>query len=709
MKHIYAVWFLLFFQPFLLKADVPSERINSETALLHDAKGAMDLLDLLSDDADTEFKHIGQKAAFLKNREGFYWLKITPSVGASVTQPYWVYLPSAIIDSAEVFFVQPKHGLEHYEFAQLHNFSSIAGLEKQLAFPFYPIGKENLVIYVKFRIKQTGFISASIARENYFYKSQKSQSMLVGLLSMLVLLSVFLILTYPRKAYQAQSDLLAISMLLCWLSILMYNGLILPFSKSFGLNDDLGLVSAMALMMVFQSTFFYFSFRHIVVFRRYRGLTLIFIFGFLLLSIFPWLAGSFFSFQWVLLSGVAFLGFSTYVSGFLAIKRLKPAKNLFFASATMLLCISTFALLASLSSPVSVVPLWIESLLFAGLLAMHLVQCCGLTLAYFNKQNKNMAFFEHSYREIRQHKNNLTLENLRQQKILSLQEQRTAENHQRFEATLRHIDHQKSIIEEKNKDIMDGIRYAHRIQNSLLSHREKMKEQLPSSFVIFQPKDIVSGDFYFCANLRNTKGETGNKVLLAAIDCAGHGVSGALLAVIGNLMLNNIVSEGRTHSPADILYELDTRLNQIIGNQQSEYPLNHGMDISLCVLDKHEKQLVYAGARRPLMIFQKGILHEIKGSKSSVGVNLTEAPKKFFDTDISYQTGDTFYLFTDGYVDQFAEKGGKKFMVSQFRELLTEIQTMQPEQQEKRLKSAINTWKGIDKQTDDILVMGVRV
>jgi|GEM_PF-1432568 len=709
MKHIYAVCLLFSLSTFHFVVNAKDAVVLAKSYILHDEKGEIDLLQILADDVNRQFTRLDQQVVFLRNREGFYWLKIVPTQVSNIDQLIWVHLPSICIDSAEVFFVQPRHGLEHFQYSQITNFATSAGLDKLIAFPFYPVGKENCTIYVKIRIKQAGFISARLTPENQFYRAQNKQSLYEGLLVMLVVILVVLLVLYARNDYQRQTDVLAISMILCTISVLVYNGMIAPFSSAFGLKDDLGLVTVLSLMMCFQAAYFYFSFKHALVFGKYRSLSLVFILGFLLLSIFPWFAGSYFSFNWVLISGVVYLGFATYVAGILALKRLKPARNLALASGMMLICVAVFAFLASKYTPFAILPVWIEGLLLFGLLGMHFVQCLGLLNSYYEKQNKKLAFFEKSYREIRHQKNNLTLETLCQKRVIELQEQKTAENYQRFEATLRHIDHQKSIIEEKNKDIMDGIRYAHRIQNSLLSHREKMKEQLPASFVIFQPKDIVSGDFFFCANLRNTKGNMQNKVLLAAIDCAGHGVSGALLAVIGNLMLNNIVSEGRLHSPAEILYELDVRLNHIIGNQQSEYPLNHGMDISLCVIDKSEQQLVYAGARRPLMLFHKGVLHEIKGSKSSVGVNLTDSPKVFFDTDISYQSGDTFYLFTDGYVDQFAEKGGRKFMVSQFRELLTEIQTMQTDQQEKRLESAINTWKGIDKQTDDILVMGVRV
>jgi len=706
MKHLYSHIFLFIF--FLLQVQAEQEK-QFGNSLFYDPYNSKEVIDILSSSSPKAFIPISNQTAFVHQRNGFYWLKLVPAVEPSSIQTHWVYINSSNIDSAEVFFVQPKHGLEHYDYSQLSNFSIQAGIKHCIAFPFYPAGKGNLVIYVKFRIKQAGFITPTIVKEFEFNDIQKEKSQIIGFVTAIAFFSILILTFYARKSETATSDCMSLSFFIGWTSLLLYFGIENPLSTFLGHYENQTLTSLIALTLVAQSAFFYYSLKPIVLFEKYRNLNLMFLFGFVLLSVVPWIQGIYFSLNWVLCSGIAFLGFSTYISARLALKRLKPAKNLLFASGSMLILVSVFAFASFDQTPFSILPLGVDNLLLNSIVFMHLVQFVGLVYSIHNKQTKSLRFFQESYKEIRNIKNMLTHENLQFQKVIGLHELKTTESHQRFESTLKHIDHQKSIIEEKNKDIMDGIRYAHRIQNSLLSHREKMKEQLPSSFVLFQPKDIVSGDFYFCSPLQQTKEKNAQKVLLAVIDCAGHGVSGALLAVIGNLMLSNIVAEGRIESPSEILYELDSRLNQIIGNQQSEYPLNHGMDISLCIIDKTEKQLVYSGARRPLMLFQKGTLHEIKGSKSSVGVNLTSTGKVFFDTDISYEQGDTFYLFTDGYVDQFAEKGGKKFMVSQFRELLTEIQCLRPEQQEKKLENAINLWKGIDKQTDDILVMGVQV
>lgn len=709
MKHLYTIkvyWVISL--TMLLSLNI-SASSSTHISVSHDPTGRLEILDLLNNDSCQTFTNISGNGIFLHHRNGFYWLKIEPARQNSGTQPQWVYIPSTIIDSAEVFFVQPKNGLEVYGYTQLKEYSSLAGMDKRLAFPFYPTGKEKLTIYIKLRIDQAGLIFVKPLPESLFYKAQANNNLYTGLLVALVVIFCVLLMVYTRQPLPMQTDLMIFILLISSITVLMYNNVLAPFSAWFNISDALSLVSLISILLALQVAFFYASFRHMPIFRPYKPLVVVMLFGFMLLAIFPWFAGPYFSFNWVLLSGVAFLGIASYLSGKLMLKKLKPASNLFMAFGTALSAVGLFAFTIWESNGIAVVPAWAEQELLTGYLLLPFIQAVGLLRSSYLRKEKSLRFFESAYREIRTQKNNLTIKNLDLQAQIVKQEKKQAESHQRFEATLRHIDHQKSIIEEKNKDIMDGIRYAHRIQNSLLSHRERMKEQLPSSFVLFQPKDIVSGDFFFCAPIK-TKGEKkGEKVLLAAIDCAGHGVSGALLAVIGNLMLSNIVTEGLIESPAEILYELDARLNHIIDNQQSDYPLNHGMDIALCIIDKFEKQLVYAGARRPLMLFQKGVLHEIKGSKSSVGVNLTASNKVFFDTDITYQNGDSFYLFTDGYVDQFAEKGGRKFMVSQFRELLTEIQAMKPEQQEQRLEHAINSWKGIDKQTDDILVMGVQV
>lgn len=257
-------------------------------------------------------------------------------------------------------------------------------------------------------------------------------------------------------------------------------------------------------------------------------------------------------------------------------------------------------------------------------------------------------------------------------------------------------------IEIKNKDITDSITYSKRIQEATLPPKELKYKLFPDAFVLFKPKDIVSGDFYWYA-------EKNGKRLIAACDCTGHGVPGALMSMIGNNILNQIVNEKDITSPEEILNHLHMEIRKSL-KQQEQAENRDGMDIALAVFDS-ENRISFAGAQRPLWIIRKNAedVEEIKGNKFSIGGLQTEEDRKFSGHQITLSKGDSIYLFSDGYVDQFGGSGGKKFMTRNFRQLLMNIHNEPMARQELVIDQTIEKWKGNREQIDDILVIGIRI
>ncbi len=263
---------------------------------------------------------------------------------------------------------------------------------------------------------------------------------------------------------------------------------------------------------------------------------------------------------------------------------------------------------------------------------------------------------------------------------------------------------QKNIeLDEKNKDITASIRYAKRIQDAILLPDDLVKQYLPKTFVLFNPKDIVSGDFYWIYDKKDT-------VLFAAVDCTGHGVPGAFMSIVGHNLLDKIVGEDGVTQPGDILDALNKSVSDTLRQSQSEdQSIKDGMDIALCCFDRKTNELQFAGAHNPLWVIRNGELIEFKGNKFPIG-NLKEGEqKKFTNNSITLQKGDTAYVFSDGYADQFGGPKGKKFMYSQFKSKLISIQHMDMEQQAVHLKTFISEWMGALEQVDDILVIGTRL
>jgi serine phosphatase RsbU (regulator of sigma subunit) len=257
-------------------------------------------------------------------------------------------------------------------------------------------------------------------------------------------------------------------------------------------------------------------------------------------------------------------------------------------------------------------------------------------------------------------------------------------------------------IETKNKNITDSIRYAQRIQRSILPDPIEFKRLFKNSFVLYKPKDIVSGDFWWIH-------ETPDKEMVIAVaDCTGHGVPGAFMSVMGTDILAQATKNKTINNCEAALHFLDqgvrAQLKQTGGDDESR----DGMDIAIMMIDLKNKKAQFAGALRPLVIVREGKLIEYPASRFSIG-GAFSGEKKFVNHDIEIQSGDMIYLFTDGFGDQFGGPNGKKYKTAKLKELLVSIANLSPEEQSAKLENAFNKWKGDLEQVDDICVAGIRV
>jgi len=285
----------------------------------------------------------------------------------------------------------------------------------------------------------------------------------------------------------------------------------------------------------------------------------------------------------------------------------------------------------------------------------------------------------------------------------------------RFKITNRQkniIEEQKDLVEEKQKEILDSINYAKRIQNAILPSQRVVTNLLPEHFILYLPKDIVAGDFYWMESVSDKSIPKNNAVLFAAADCTGHGVPGAMVSVVCNNSLNRSVREYGLTDPGKILDK--TREIVVQEFEKSDEDVKDGMDISLCSLSLDTKTLSWAGANNPLWIVRKSELIEFKPDKQPIGK--IENPKSFTTQTIQLQKGDSIYIFTDGLQDQFGgenltdgKAGGKKFKASKLKEILLSIQQQPLPNQKGILKEAFINWKGKLEQVDDVCVIGVRI
>jgi serine phosphatase RsbU (regulator of sigma subunit) len=279
------------------------------------------------------------------------------------------------------------------------------------------------------------------------------------------------------------------------------------------------------------------------------------------------------------------------------------------------------------------------------------------------------------------------------------------------------IEKAKHEIELKNTDIISSIKYAERIQRSVLPSDEKFKKLLPNSFVLYKPRDIVSGDFYWIEQL--TTSDTNRKLIAyATADCTGHGVPGAFVSILGHTYLKLSKTEKSVNSTGEALDFINKGFNETFSLDFDGIKVKDGMDLALCSLDLENKKLYFSGAKNPVYIVRQEELFVIKGDTMPIGFPLDEMKNNFTTQTFDIAEGDMIYTFSDGYADQFGGPNGKKFMYKQFKEVLISIAQLPVDEQKIKLSETFNNWINYRdengatfeyEQIDDVLIIGVKI
>ncbi len=256
-------------------------------------------------------------------------------------------------------------------------------------------------------------------------------------------------------------------------------------------------------------------------------------------------------------------------------------------------------------------------------------------------------------------------------------------------------------IQNKNKKINDSINYAKRIQNAILPNNEVIHKVLPDSFILYKPKDVVSGDFPWYVKI-------GDEIYLAAVDCTGHGVPGALLSLIGYFLLNDIVRSRKITDPGIILDQLDEGVTSTLRQDQDDSKTKDGMDIALCKINTKLKKVEYSGAHRSLYVIKNGEMEEIKGNKFAIGGGIYKNQTNFTNHIIELSEGDSFYFCSDGFPDQFGGPENRKFGPKRLRDHIMEVYKKPMSAAHEVFDKEWENWKGEEKQTDDVLLIGIK-
>jgi serine phosphatase RsbU (regulator of sigma subunit) len=279
---------------------------------------------------------------------------------------------------------------------------------------------------------------------------------------------------------------------------------------------------------------------------------------------------------------------------------------------------------------------------------------------------------------------------------------REREIKRQLKETLDELSNTKLIVEQQNQRITESINYARKIQLAINATELNLKEKFPDSFIYYKPKDVISGDFpWYYKNEDN--------IFFAAVDCTGHGVPGAMLSIIGNLLLNDIVSSHPKRKTSEILDCLHCEVVRTLKQNNPENLSSDGMDLALCKIDLKEQKIYFSGAHRPLLFVKKdGTSTILKGDRFPIGGMQYKGQNKYSEQMIEYETGDMVFIFSDGYPDQIGGEENRKFSTNKLNELLIQSAPFGTRQIEISVDGTFTNWKGANKQIDDVLIIGVK-
>lgn len=267
--------------------------------------------------------------------------------------------------------------------------------------------------------------------------------------------------------------------------------------------------------------------------------------------------------------------------------------------------------------------------------------------------------------------------------------------------TIDELNSTKLILDNQNKRITESINYSKKIQSAINPTEEEIKNRFPNSFMLYLPKDVISGDFPWAY-------ETPNDFYIASVDCTGHGVPGAMMSMIGNLLLKQIINEDDTQKPSEILKKLHHAVVKTLRQDQSNSNSSDGMDMGLCRINKTKKEISFSGAHRPLFLLKNDQVEIISGDKFPIGGMHYKGKNEYTDFVFNYSEGDSIFLFTDGLPDQVGGHEKKKLMTKNVKTLIESKSHIPMEQLKTELHSFLTHWKGEHKQVDDILIIGIK-
>lgn len=436
-----------------------------------------------------------------------------------------------------------------------------------------------------------------------------------------------------------------------------------------------------------------YAIRYLELKGRLRKITYAIVFFVLVTNLLSLIPGKLYELGYPLINGFSFLAVLFLFIIAIRIRRINPKISILFLVGLFTLMFGAFIFILGNFSVIDI-PIITQNSLKVG----TLVEIICLSILMAGK-----------YKELQDDK-----EQIQRQLVLELEEKNTliSETNIRLEKEVqertKEIEKQRSELKEKNDDFVASIKYAERIQKALLSNTQRFKSVFKDSFVIYYPKDIVSGDFYWIDRIEPSDQNPNGLIVYATADCTGHGVPGAFVSIICDNLLKSGKRQESVNSTGEALDFANTEINRILNNEYSDENIRDGMDVALCAIDPITLQLQFSGAKHNLYIVRNGEMIELKGDRKAIGYIETE-DHPFTTHTYQLQKGDMLYSFSDGFPDQFGGPDGKKFTTKRLKSILETISNESISHQESTLENYFDLWKDEAEQVDDVLLVGIRI
>jgi len=682
---------------------------GKKSSFLLDKQGKLTIEDILKPENQKKFASFADDIPFFSEPESYHWIKLR--VKRQIPEPTWVELGTSVL-----FYID-YYRSEAGQY-QLHTQTGAFRPAESKAFPsnlfWFPLSDSLKEETVYFRIYVSGVPLSAPLKVGSLSSLSKDKNLsdhifgaFMGIVLIMFGYNLFLLLALRDRIYRWY---------LCYLLMLL---VYIPFINNYPLvadwfEDNLRpywyqyFLTWHAPLYVFISSFSieFLDFRkkYSSQYRYIIGLTII-ISGIIpLLNLFNllpffvlWAVHQIFTliFYLSLLLVAVYLGF-----------RDKNKNAIYYSLAWCGFIVSIFVVIFAVSGILPLNYLTRNSTFFGAsweilMFSFALADKINTLRRQKATAQKKLLVAAHKNQELIKEQNIVLEEKVRTRtEKLVLANKELSVSNEELNATLQVVHNQKEIIEIKNKKINASINYAKRIQDAMMPAVASIQADFPSLFILYMPRDIVSGDFYWYAKVNDKK-------ILAAVDCTGHGVPGAFMSMLSYEILNHVVKGTKVVSPDEILHHLHIGIRTALKQEATQN--RDGMDMAICSVNAQGNEIVFAGAKNPLIYVKNDELIEIKGSRSAIGGVQKKLEILYTKHILKVDTFTSFFIFSDGYADQFGGEFSQKFLKKRFKKLLLEISKYPTETQCQKLKDTIEEWKRNRQQTDDILVMGFQL